>query len=410
MTGPATRLAPLLVLAALLLAVPARAAAAPALTAGSTVRGWVALDVRGASGIPIRLAERVGATDVPLGTVTPGASEKVTVARATRWRCDRRARTFVATAADGSATAMATTPSCRHRLAVRAATVHPRAGRRLPIAIADGFRGAGAGVRICLVPARGAARCRTGRLKRDARLTRTAVATPRPGRWTLRVTPAHWTGPARERLRVRPRAGALDLIATGDSMIQIVDGDLKTGLKGRARVRSDAHISTGISKPSLLDWPVHAARQARRAKADVTVMFLGANDGFNFGKAGCCGAAWQAIYARKVRAMMKAYARGGAAQVYWLLLPAPRSGRFRTVFVAVNAAILRAAKSLGPSSTVRVLRMDRVFTPGYRYRAAMKVGGTVRRVRQGDGVHLNRTGAALAARLIRAALRADGIV
>ena len=228
------------------------------------------------------------------------------------------------------------------------------------------------------------------------------MATPRPGRWTLRVTPVTWTGPAREALRVRPRAGRLDLVATGDSMIQIIDGDLKRGLGKRAAVRSDAHISTGISKPSLLNWPLHAARQARRLRPDVTVMFLGANDGFNFRGAPCCGRGWVAVYAQQVRAMMAAYARGGAAQIYWLMLPAPRSGRFRTVFVAVNAAILRAAASFRHGPSVRVLRMDKVFTPGYRYRASMRVGGRVRRVRQGDGVHLNPTGAAVAASLIRA--------
>jgi lysophospholipase L1-like esterase len=399
------RLAPLLlVLPVLVLATPARAAT-PALDAGSTARGWVSLAVTGDPGSRVDLAERVGSTTVPLRTVTLGADGTATVPKAARWRCDRRTRTFTA---GNTGEDTVTTPSCARRLSVRAATVHPHAGRRLPVAIDDSFRGAGARVRICLVPARGPGRCRAGRLTPNAETTRTAVAAPRPGRWTLRVTPVAWTGPARERLRVRPRAGAIDLVATGDSMIQIIDGDLKRALKGRAKVRSDAHISTGISKPSLLNWPVHAARQARRVKADVTVMFLGANDGFNFAGAPCCGAKWIAVYATKVRGMMRAYARGGAAQVYWLMLPAPRSGRFRTVFVAVNTAILRAAKPFG--AEVRLLRMDKVFTPGYHYRAAMPVDGRVRRVRQGDGVHLNTTGAALAARFIRRALRADGIL
>ena len=65
-------------------------------------------------------------------------------------------------------------------------------------------------------------------------------------------------------------------------------------------MRSDAFVSTGISKPSLLDWQRQAGRQAARAP-DVVVMFLGANDGFSMGSAACCGEAWVAEYARRAQ-------------------------------------------------------------------------------------------------------------
>ena len=75
------------------------------------------------------------------------------------------------------------------------------------------------------------------------------------------------------------------MLATGDSMIQIIDGDLQRRLGGRGpiSVRSDAHISTGISKPFMFDWIAHARGSARTLHPDVTVMFLGANDGFPMG-------------------------------------------------------------------------------------------------------------------------------
>jgi hypothetical protein len=47
-----------------------------------------------------------------------------------------------------------------------------------------------------------------------------------------------------------------------------------------------------------------------------------------------------------------------------------------------------------------------VFTPGERFRAS--IHGRV--VRQGDGVHLNVAGAAIAARLLMRRLRADGFI
>jgi len=50
----------------------------------------------------------------------------------------------------------------------------------------------------------------------------------------------------------------LRLLATGDSMIQIIDGVLARRLERRraTRVRSDARISTGLSKTAvLIGWP-----------------------------------------------------------------------------------------------------------------------------------------------------------
>jgi uncharacterized protein len=210
-------------------------------------------------------------------------------------------------------------------------------------------------------------------------------------------------------MRAAPRGGRLRVLATGDSMIQIIDSYLQQRIgSGPARVRSDAHISTGISKPSMLDWPAHAMRRARGMRPDVTVMFLGANDGFPMAGAACCGRAWRVEYARRARAMMRTYARGGRARVYWLLLPAPRGGNFRKVYFAVNAALRRAARGL--EDDVRLIDLVEVFTPGWRYRDSMQVGGRTVRVRQDDGVHLNTTGASLAATLVIRAMRHDRIL
>jgi hypothetical protein len=102
---------------------------------------------------------------------------------------------------------------------------------------------------------------------------------------------------------------------------------------------------------------------------------------------------------------MRAYARGGRGRVYWLLLPAPRDGFFRETFPAVNAGLRQAARGLGDD--VELIDLNEVFTPGGRYRTSMRIGGRMVRVRQRDGVHLNTTGAALAAKLVVAAIRRD---
>jgi uncharacterized protein len=196
------------------------------------------------------------------------------------------------------------------------------------------------------------------------------------------------------------------VLATGDSMIQIIDSFLKERLgPGGIRVKSDARISTGISKPFMLNWVRHARRQAGRLHPDLTVVFIGANDGFPIGGANCCGPAWIDGYATRARSMMRFYTQAGQGRVYWLLLPAPRGGNFRQVFPAVNAALVRAASKL---RGVRLIHLERIFTPGGHFRPVIRWHGHRVDARQHDGVHLSRSGASIAASVIIAKLRAEG--
>jgi lysophospholipase L1-like esterase len=208
------------------------------------------------------------------------------------------------------------------------------------------------------------------------------------------------------------RNGRLRLLATGDSMIQIIDSFLKQRLERRraTSVRSDARISTGLSKPFMLDWVKKAREQARSVHPDVTVMFIGANDGFSMktrtgATAPCCGAAWTAEYARRVEAMMRSYLRGGRSYVYWMTLPTPRRGDFARIYRSVNRAIKRAASRVGRG--VRVIDLVKVFTPGGRFRQFVRFRGKTVNARQGDGVHLSVGGASIAATLLIDRLRVD---
>jgi len=208
-------------------------------------------------------------------------------------------------------------------------------------------------------------------------------------------------------------AAGLTVLATGDSMMQIVDVNLARRLEpgGRVDVRSDTRISTGISKPNLLNWPRYAAAQARRLRPRATVVFLGANDGFNMrSRSGrrvrCCSRRWGREYARRARRMMVSYAQRGAARVYWLLLPQARSGFFRRAYPAVNRGLRRAARGL---PTVRVIALNKVFTPRGRYRRYLRYRGRRVRARQGDGIHLSPAGASIAASIVVRQMRADRV-
>jgi hypothetical protein len=234
------------------------------------------------------------------------------------------------------------------------------------------------------------------------------VRTPRAGRVDVALR-----GPAgdvvRRSRRVLPASGRLRVLATGDSMVQILDGALEQRLRaaGPTWFRSDARIASGLSKPFLFDWAALARRQARALRPDVTVVFLGANDGYPFEGAPCCASAWIRRYAARARAVMRAYVRGGAASVFWILLPAPRPRAFRAIFGPVNRALRRAAATF--PRTAHLVDLGPALTPDGRFTATLRRHGRAVTVRQRDGVHLSVAGADIAAGVVLRALRRDGL-
>jgi hypothetical protein len=353
-------------------------------------------------------------------TVTLSPSGSADVDRATPWRCDRTARRFTVTVVgvDGvpqAASGEVQTPSCRERLAVVLRPAHPRARRPATVQVIDRWRIGAVAAQVCTAQPGGVTRrCRSLRLAAGQVRAAFRFHPGRAGRYPVTVQ-----GPSRfvahRVLVVRPASRRLRVLAAGDSMIQIIDGDLhrRLGARGPISVRSDAHISTGISKPFMFDWVAHARASAHGLHPDVTIMFLGANDGFPMGtlsgrKAPCCNKAWVDEYARRARTMMHAYARGGSGTVYWLLLPTPRGTRFQMVFRPVNRALRLAAASF--PGVVHVVDLGATFTPGGRFRQTMRWQGRTVTVRQADGVHLSVVGASIATTLIMRRMRRDGLL
>jgi hypothetical protein len=286
---------------------------------------------------------------------------------------------------------------------------HPQPRQPISMSLREPTGAGGVSARVC-ASFPGLHRCHTLTFAKGFTILRTSFRPLVAGRGTISVRAS--TGQRlRRALTVRRRKGTrLKVLAAGDSMIQIVDSFMKRRLDPRpgVSVRSDAHISTGISKPFMFNWNVHARRSAAGIKPDVTVMFIGANDGFDFGRLRCCGKAWVAEYSRRAALMMSAYTRGGRARVYWATLPAPGRSLFKRIYPRVNEAIRLAAPRFG--GLVRVLAFDRVFTPHGVFQQSISFRGHRYSVRQGDRVHLNTTGARIAAALITEALARDGLL
>jgi hypothetical protein len=200
------------------------------------------------------------------------------------------------------------------------------------------------------------------------------------------------------------------LLVTGDSLSQPLDTELAQRLAPLGiKTDREVHLGTGISKSALLDWGRESTSQVKHDNPDAIVFFLGANEGFPLTVAGksvsCCGPAWAAAYATRARQMMNTYRQDGSARVYWLTLPGQRDPARQEIARSVNAAIYVAAQPY--RAQVRVLDMTSLFTPGGKYRAAMPIGGKETIVRRPDGIHLNEAGAALAAQVVIARLKAD---
>lgn len=200
------------------------------------------------------------------------------------------------------------------------------------------------------------------------------------------------------------------LLVTGDSMSMPLDALLARRFAG-AGVRTDRepHIGTGISKSDLLDWGAEAFAQAAK-KPQAVVVFIGANEGFPMKgpdgrNADCCGPAWAAAYANRVRTMLNAYTRDPGVRVYWVSVPTPRDPARQKIQRSVNAAVRVAAVTFG--AQVRLIDINPIFSPDGRYHDSISVGGADTLVRRSDGIHLNDRGAAITADLVEREIKRD---
>ena len=393
------------------------ASAGLALTAEMSRTGYVEATVSGPPGTVVQLGEQVGGSVTPLTTVTLGPSGSASVPAALTWRCDRRQRELIATtvapAPSAQATATVTTPACSRRLSAHISQ-SPRAGPRgLDVRVQDRWGLGALGFSICMTPPGGRVACGRYQLAAGQTQRLVTVAAPRPGGWEVGVSIPDGAV-TRRRVWIAPVNGAIRLLAAGDSEMQEVDDFMRSDLSGdHVQVTEDARISTGLTNSFFFNWPAHARRQAASLRPDVTVMFMGGNEGFAVRDPRgrlilCCGGDWDAGYALLVEQMMRIYLRAQAGRVYWFLLPTPRQANFQHTFDAVNAGIRIAARRF--PGRVGLIDANAFFTPGDRYRDYMVYRGHGFVIHYSDGVHLSTPANAIAASMVVARLRADHVI
>lgn len=192
-----------------------------------------------------------------------------------------------------------------------------------------------------------------------------------------------------------PATAAADhrILLTGDSMMEVLQRRLAPDLRSLGHeVVVDARVGAGLTRPWVVEWLRLAPEQVRRVRPATTLVWLGTGDVDRFqGVARCCGEAWVAEFARRVRAISRDY---GDAR--WLTIPAPAHPDLARVHRAVNRALRR--------SGVPLVDLATVFTPGGRFHRRMRWGGELRTVRASDGVHLSPWGSLIASAVIADAL------
>jgi lysophospholipase L1-like esterase len=376
--------------------------------------GYIDARITGPPGIKVQLTETGQST--PLGSpVQIPRSGTVTVPKVTTWQCAVRSRSFVASTVGllpaETATDTITTPSCAHRLNV-SISKRAKVGKSVTVRLTDTWGLGALPVRICFAPPGAAAGCHMRPLGSGQTHRVVTLSTPRVGGWNVRVVTPYGQRIGRRVWASHP--GRVRFQLDGDSEMQILDTFIGQALSPfGVATSSDARQSTGLTNSVLYNWQAAARRQAASFRPDVSIVIMGANDGFSTPgphgvRESCCGSAWSDGYGTLVAQMMKTLLRGNAGRVYWITLPTPRPGNFKSVFDGVNRGI-RAAAARFPGR-VGLINANAFFTPGDRYRDFMSYHGHGFTIHEADGIHLGPAGDHVLVSLIVDRLKADHVI
>lgn len=203
-------------------------------------------------------------------------------------------------------------------------------------------------------------------------------------------------------------AEPLDVLITGDSEAELVGlrmADLDTD--DLLDVETVARNGTALTNPGFFNWELNAEQEMSARDPDAVVMLIGANDGFNVDVGGELHAPrtpeWETEFARRVAVVMKTLTGDGERPVYWVPPPTARDPIYNEIYRSQNRAVERAAESVEGARYVDVFS---TVNDG-EYSDRVEVDGRKVLGRQSDGIHFNREGAEVPARLVLRAMARD---
>ncbi len=381
---------------------------APSGMLASSQDGVINLAYVAEAGMDVEFREVTGGVSEHIRTVRTDKNGVAPVVNATRWRCDRLERRFTARGVTNAGVVYTgeyevKTPSCATRLDVTVPR-HVNRGKLVTVRLVDRFKLGDLPVTTCVSGGGLKRRCSSTSLSADESGVLLRYRAKQHGRIRVAMRLDRFKS---ERLvavgRTRPAApkSAPVLLATGDSTIQGIDSFLDDKIGATTRVVSDFHVGTGITTPGEVTWKQFAGWQTDKNQQRVTVISIGANEGYSFTSDNpCCEEKWVHTYANYLKAMIKTYTAHGG-HVAWLTLPMPKQALRQDITRAVNQAIGEAAAG---NKDVVVVDLGAVFTPGGVYSDDIDYNGQRTRVREEDGLHLNVAGTRIAADTVIAEL------
>jgi hypothetical protein len=173
----------------------------------------------------------------------------------------------------------------------------------------------------------------------------------------------------------------------------------------------DGRVATGLTRPDVFNWFDEIRASVKELRPRAVVLGFGGNDdkaymtglpdGTSIGDFGSWS--WRKEYARRVGGLMDAINRGGAF-VIWIGLPQTRSAAQTQRFDVVNAVVEKEArKREGRATYVDTYTMFAGDDGGYT-QYLPDGSGQLRKVRADDGVHFEREGGDMIARVVLKAL------
>lgn len=195
------------------------------------------------------------------------------------------------------------------------------------------------------------------------------------------------------------------VLLVGDSLMVTLAPAIARSTAGDPSVRIIAahRPATGLSRPDVYDWPSVVASFLAMNRPRLVVCAFGGNDAQDVRQDGSvlpyASAAWDALYAARVRAVMTAV-RASGADVLWLGLPPMRPSRFDARMRHLNA--LFEAEASGVAGVTYLPTTDVVGDAKGRFAGFLRgPRGKLVRVRHDDGIHYAEYGAQLVAGRVR---------
>jgi hypothetical protein len=201
--------------------------------------------------------------------------------------------------------------------------------------------------------------------------------------------------------RTPTAAAPLVVVMFGDSMM----GNVAIGFQRmatnepRMNVHAEYHVSTGLARPDVLDWPAYLNQVLPSLGSEVVMLAFGANDDQDMqapdGSRLAYGTPeWEAEYTRRVALTMDVAAQDGRS-VIWLGMPAVNRERLEGARRIINR-IGQEQAELRPAVTF--VDLGETISPNGVFELNVPgPGGAPVRVRADDGVHISIPGGELVA-------------